>query len=106
MLEMRQDSVRTVLVKAFYREEPRFVGWLFLGFIFIGILSYMFKSDTLAMALEFVLFLAWIVAKLVYYFSAFFGVYDQYHSCVKKAVFGVNQKEFLSTYFWIVEMAR
>ena len=43
MLEMRQDSVRTVLVKAFYREEPRFVGWLFLGFIFIGILSYMFK---------------------------------------------------------------
>lgn len=84
MLEMRQDSVRTVLVKAFYREEPRFVGWLFLGFIFIGILSYMFKSDTLAMALEFVLFLAWIVAKLVYYFSAFFGVYDQYHSCVQK----------------------
>ena len=72
-MEMRQDSVRDFLARAFYREDPKWLVWLFI----IG-------CFTTFLMIGFVLLLIWGIVKLVYMFSGTYGVYDQYNACVQK----------------------
>ncbi len=73
MLDMRQDNVRDFLARAFYREDPKWLVWLFI----IG-------CFTTFLMIGFVLLLIWGIIKLVYMFSGTYGVYDQYNACVQK----------------------
>lgn len=73
MLEMRQDSIRGLLARVFYREDPRWLIWVLV----IGLITSFFGIGLF-------LLLIWLITKLVLMFSGTYGVYDQYHVCVQK----------------------
>ncbi|WP_293833847.1 hypothetical protein [uncultured Phascolarctobacterium sp.] len=73
MLEMRQDSARSMFAKAFYRDEPKWLTWLFVIGVFTSFVG-----------IGLVLLLIWGVIKLVFKFSGSFGIFDQYNACVQK----------------------
>lgn len=83
MLDMRQDNVRLLLAKAFYRDEPRWISWLLLVTMLIWSFGSTTRSSTIAV-MGFVTLIAWGIAKLVYMFSSYFGISDQYALCMQK----------------------
>lgn len=73
MLEMRQDSIRGFLERAFYRKDPQWMAWLFIVGVFTSFLG-----------IGLVLLLIWSIIKLVFKFRGSFGIYDQYNNCLQK----------------------
>lgn len=73
MLEMRQDNVRSLLAKAFYRDEPKWMTILFSVGLFTSFLG-----------IGLVLLLIWCIAKIILHFSGFFGIGEQYALCMQK----------------------